>query len=144
MITNFIHGHACDNKPSGTYRSWQAMIARCHRLKHPAYRKYTENRIVVCEEWFFNFEKFLADMGERPEGATLDRWPDNTGIYEPYNCRWTSASEQQRNKGNNRLYHLGEEKMTAIEIFETVRPSISYQALRRKLSRGYDANLLLT
>ncbi len=61
---------------------------------------------MVCERWE-KFENFLEDMGERPEGATLDR-KNNDGNYEPGNCRWATGIEQSNNRGNNRrLTHNG-------------------------------------
>jgi hypothetical protein len=74
-----------------TYKSWQSMKYRCQKRKG-----YADRGITVCERWLV-FENFLADMGERPECLTLDRI-DNDGNYEPGNCRWATASEQQLNR----------------------------------------------
>lgn len=92
------HGHTYRHLPSRstpTYRSWKSMHMRCEG-------KYAVLGITVCERWS-QFEQFLADMGERPPGTTLDRWPNNQGDYEPGNCRWATPIEQSRNRKSSRL-----------------------------------------
>lgn len=94
---HFKHGHSMKYVPgrmnvSPTYKSWQSMKNRCRPGK-----PYALRGISVCDRWLHSFENFLSDMGERPEGTSLDRM-DNDGNYAPSNCRWASPSEQQRNK----------------------------------------------
>lgn len=72
------------------------MITRCCNPNAPKFQRYGARGITVCERWR-SFANFLADMGERPEGLTLDRI-ENDGNYEPGNCRWADASTQCRNR----------------------------------------------
>lgn len=86
---------------SSTYSSWQAAKRRCESPDNKDYPRYGARGIRMCERWRDSFEAFLADMGERPQGTSLDRWPSNTGNYEPGNCRWATAQEQARNRHNS-------------------------------------------
>lgn len=72
------------------------MIDRCTNPKAANYDRYGGRGIKVCAEWA-HFENFLTYMGERPLGMTLER-EDTNGNYGPGNCKWATASEQQRNK----------------------------------------------
>lgn len=85
------------------YRSWQAMLGRCNDPKMPSYKRYGARGVTVCQRWAESFNDFVADMGERPKGHTLDRI-DNAKGYEPGNCRWATHKEQQRNKTTNLVF----------------------------------------
>lgn len=84
---------------SPTFLSWIAMRARCHNPRHAKFPSYGARGIAVCARWRASFEAFLADMGERPKGTTVDRI-DGTRGYEPGNCRWASPKVQGENANN--------------------------------------------
>jgi hypothetical protein len=94
---HLVHGHMPHRAPTKTYNSWMAMRQRCNDPGQKHYNRYGGRGIKVCERWS-SFENFLADMGERPAGLTLDRYPDNDGNYEPGNCRWATPAEQRKNQ----------------------------------------------
>lgn len=89
------------------YWIWAAMRQRCTNPNAVYYPIYGGRGITVCERWD-DFSKFLEDMGERPEGTSLDRI-DNDGNYEPSNCRWTNGTIQNFNRSllssNKSGYH---------------------------------------
>lgn len=100
------HGHARNDGSGGRatspeYRSWKAMLERCRNPNAPNFHLYGGRGIAVCDRWQGSdgFLNFLADMGERPEGKTLDR-VNGDGDYSPDNCRWADAKTQSSNRRN--------------------------------------------
>jgi hypothetical protein len=125
----FIHGR---NASDPTYSSWTAMHSRCSNTRREKYERYGGRGISVCDRWG-EFEKFLADMGERPSGMTLDRI-DVDGNYEPDNCRWATPSEQARNKSTNRFVEINGSRMILEDAAQM--HGMLQSTLHKRLARG--------
>lgn len=83
------------------YYCWKNMLSRCYDSTDVSYQNYGARGIQVCSEWLI-FESFLASMGVRPDGHSIERI-DNDGDYEKKNCRWATRDEQMANTRVNRL-----------------------------------------
>lgn len=101
---NLKHGHSLGRR-SPEYRSWTAMWDRCSNPAGGNWPGYGGRGITVTDRWK-DFEVFLADMGARPAGTTLDR-RDNSKGYEPDNCRWATADEQNGNRRTSLILEHG-------------------------------------
>lgn len=126
------------NKEHPLYVVWRGMKDRCGRKGNKAYKHYGGRGVKVCERWRNDFWAFVEDMGERPEGASLDRI-DNNGDYEPGNVRWASQKEQCRNRRDNSFYtYRGETKCLSewSEELGMTSSVISYRLKTRGDVRG--------
>jgi hypothetical protein len=110
------------------YHSWNNMIARCTNEKHRSYVRYGGRGIRICDRWLNSFEDFYTDMGDRPQGMSLDRI-GNEGDYTPDNCRWATTKEQNRNRRDNRLI----EGKAMVEWCE--ENDLNYEPVRHRLHR---------
>lgn len=82
---------------SSTYGTWQAMRRRCTAKNRRHWKYYGGAGVKFCKRWD-KFENFISDMGPRPEGKTLDRYPNPAGDYKPSNCRWATKLQQRHNR----------------------------------------------
>jgi hypothetical protein len=118
-----------------TYSSWQAMRTRCQCKKHRHYKNYGGRGSKICERWQ-SFDNFLADMGARPEGCSLDRIdPDKN--YEPGNCRWATKKEQMRNMRATRRVTIEGKTYVAADLAEQINMKVDALIKRAKRFKTY-------
>lgn len=116
------------------------MLSRCSDPRNNSYRFYGARGVAVCERWL-SFDNFLADMGPRPSGKTLDRIDSARG-YEPGNCRWATPTEQIRNRSNTvRLTALGE---TLCAAEWSARTGVPLGTLYARLNKGWSHERAIT
>lgn len=108
-----IHGATIGGTKLKEYLVWVEMRARCNNPRHRRYADYGGRGIQVCESWA-SFERFINDMGKRPEGATLERKNNDSG-YSPENCAWRSRHEQANNTRKNALVTWGGRTQTVAQ-----------------------------
>jgi hypothetical protein len=117
------------------YSLWSGMRARC--ANHP---NYAGRGIKVCERWN-DFSAFVADMGPRPQGTSLERKRVNEG-YNPDNCIWATRRDQAENTRRNVFLELDGEKLTVSQWSRKL--GISQKTLNRRRSNGWSDSEILT
>jgi hypothetical protein len=118
---------------SPTHRTWSAMRSRCLIKGDAAFSRYGGRGIRICKQWD-KFSNFLADMGEKPLGKTLDR-KDTNGNYEPNNCQWSTPLEQQNNMRRNRRITYEGKTLTMSQWAREKK--LAYCVLCTRLRRGW-------
>lgn len=118
------------------YDVWSNMILRCHNPRIPHYASYGGRGITVCQRWRDSIDAFAADMGPRPNKATIERI-DNDGGYEPSNCRWASRWEQGQNRRDTK--HIAWEGVTRSigAWYAATGATIAYTTFSSRLQRGW-------
>lgn len=116
-----------------TYIAWIEARKRCFKPQNERFHYYGGRGITMCPRWAESFENFLADMGLRPDGLSLDRI-DNDGNYEPGNCRWATQLEQVSNRRNCIYVALAGERVTCAEAAR--RLGLTHDTVKRRLESG--------
>lgn len=105
------HGCAIPGQKTRTYKIWNGMMARCYVESATGFERYGGKGIKVCERWH-DFANFLSDMGEAPEGHSIDRRNSKLG-YAPDNCKWSTRQEQNENRSSVRWLEADGVRLTA-------------------------------
>jgi hypothetical protein len=134
LLTGNTHKRTHNRCKSRTYKSWSQMKNRCSNSKYVEFEFYGGRGIKCCDRWM-SFDAFLEDMGERPEGKTLDRINQN-GNYEPENCRWATPKEQSRNTRRNVVVSIDGESKTVAEWCENPNAAKD-KTIYRRLKLGW-------
>jgi hypothetical protein len=131
------HGKSCTRM----YRIWSGMKVRTNPNNRGKYPSYSGRGITHCKEWdqFEPFYKWAMENGYS-DNMSIDRI-DVNGNYEPSNCRWVTMMVQGRNKRNNHLIEIGDNRITASELTEITKFGKSCMAAR--IRRGYSGDKLL-
>lgn len=129
------HGHSAGRVRSRTLRAWDHAKGRCFNKTDHKYPHYGERGITMAPVWAEDFSAFLRDMGECPEGRSLDRI-DVNGHYEPGNCRWATADEQSRNRTDNVYVDFEGERLVLKDF--ALRVGVAYKRLHGRMRRTGD------
>lgn len=121
-----------------TYATWRNMYRRCHEETHPSYANYGARGIRV--QWK-SFANFIGDMGEQPEGLSIDRI-DNNGNYSKTNCRWATTGQQARNKRTTRIVEFEGKTCPLIDLTE--RFGLKFSSVNARLIDGWSLERALT
>lgn len=131
------HGHTVDQKHSPTFSSWWAMMQRCLNVNHEAYKLYGAEGIGVEDSWK-DFPTFLNDMGERPEGTSLNRI-NGARIYSKETCEWATLSIQAYDQKKRSTNKSGKTGVCWDKLQSKWEAYISVD--RKKVSLGFSSNL---
>jgi hypothetical protein len=151
---NLRHGAAKKGERTREYSSWQSMMKRCENVNDQKYPIYGGRGIRVCEK-LRTFELFAADLGPRPDGCSIDRWPDTNSHYSCGHCdecitnswnrnvRWATDAEQQRNKTNNLVLRRTDGKEMCATDWEK-ELGLTRGRISARLNKGWSVEKALT
>lgn len=122
-----------------TRASWLAMKYRCTSPKYINWKDYGGRGITFCERWK-SFDNFMADMGARPAGFSLER-VNCDGNYEPSNCKWIPRENQPKNRRTNRTITYNGKTQCICEWAREI--GINHFTLQARFSHGWTAERAL-
>jgi len=124
------------------YRIWDTMKRRCTSPSETSFPRYGGRGITVCARWVDSFEAFMVDMGPRPSAEHSIERRDNNGPYAPENCVWATRIEQARNKRNNRVIQVGDQRKCLQEWLNIC--GISWSTFTKRTRKGWTPEVALT
>lgn len=117
------------------FHTWVGMITRCYKKTDVAYPDYGGRGIGVCDEWradFINFYNWAINNGYK-KGLTVDRFPNNDGNYEPFNCRWATKREQANNRRSTRYVELEGKRISMADACRVL--NVKYKIVNQRINR---------
>lgn len=136
-LTRKTHGKT----GSAEYKTWLRMKQRCLNDSSSSYKNYKGRGITISEEWKNSFAKFYQDMGERPDGKSIERI-DNNGNYCKENCRWATQEEQCNNLRKNIFTILNGEMITV--AMAAKKSGLKYDTLFYRVKQKWDSKYLFS
>lgn len=134
------HGYATGKGRTPTYRSWAMMLNRCRNPNGHDFHYYGARGIEFYSSWL-SFQNFLADMGERPDGTSIERI-DNSKGYCKENCRWATKTQQARNRRNTVLLTHNNVTKPLAEWCDLL--GVDYERARHRVQRGFTSDRVLS
>lgn len=128
------HGHCKNRQRSPEHRLWLNIKHRCLNSNNKSFHNYGGRGITICDKWKDDFAAFFMDVGARPTTKHSLGRIDNSRGYEPGNVRWETASQQARNRRNNKIVMYSGVAMPLVVACEL--SGVPYDRARRRLACG--------
>jgi hypothetical protein len=124
------------------YYVWQGMKGRCYNPNLKQFHDYGGRGIRVCDRWLTDYATFESDMGIRPKGTSIDRYPDPDGDYSPENCRWATRKMQQRNQRRTKKFTIDGVEYLAVELSE--KYGIKTDTIMARANKGFPLDIIVS
>ncbi len=129
------HGVTRSGRQPSEYQIWSQIKQRCLNPNHPKYHRYGGRGIGMDDAWAESFSTFFADVGKRPSRKhTLDRLDNDQGYY-PWNVKWATKKEQNRNLSSNRIVSYRGQDYVLADLAE--KTGTDRKRLQSRIDAGY-------